>query len=453
MIKKVFRVAVPLQVWHAELTLELDNDLPLLEETVLRLIGAGVKDVERIAALLALEADQALDEVLIYLLKREAISGNDTAFEITPMGKGILERAATRELQQRDVEIMRDPYTRELLWEPNEPMIRREQDFKNTDTRVLPLPQQIDSWSESQIRHQHDEIQALIDLNGLAEEDVDQARHMRDRNRQLVGVKPLHRRTAYRLATLHARYLVEKEQITWRLQRGEGTHGSDRALKALEEQGLIDVLPLNSFRTEPVDAICQVIESMLDLHARNFEEIDEEERGLQPVQAVITAARQHLVLFSSFCLDGKPDLTLLETLKTAMKDQPGLNVDLVQTRSGIVPKGVSKQQLDDLEQTVISLLQALRQPLKSRLRLRPPLGRSDMTMAFSEKTFALTRQVLLIDEARNGLGLFHERHFEVRRPEHLLRLRRDLGTALKDAMRPPSEEPGESEESSRRDDV
>lgn len=238
------RVGVPLQVWHAEFILELDRDLPLLEETILRLVSAGVHSLHRIGELIGLEHDQVLDEGLILLLRREAIVLEDTGIRITPIGHNILKRATTRELQKQEVAIMRDPYTRELLWEPDEQVLRWNANSRRQTLHLITTRRDETGWTEFHLKSQHDKIQHLIDTEGLRNESEDQVRQMKNRNRQLISVKPLKRDTLYRLATLEITHRPDEQHLSWQLRLGEGAHPCHKALKRLEENGVVDVLPL-----------------------------------------------------------------------------------------------------------------------------------------------------------------------------------------------------------------
>lgn len=348
---------------------------------------------------------------------------------MTPVGRAILARASTRELQRREVEIMRDPYTRELLWEPTEVLVRHEHDLRSMPVRPLPIRRDDPGWSERLLQSQHEDVQRLIDLNGLPHESDDKARQMRNRNRQLVGIQPLRRMTMYRLVTLQVTYMPSEQRLTWRLRRGAGSHSSDRALHALEEQGLVEVLPLESAQPGAADELCQGILTTLEHHAESFEEVGEDETS--PLYSVIASARRQLLIFAPFWSLDRPDTALLDALRRAIRAHPELKVDLVQTSESTALKVQSKQADAKAVREVAHLLDNLRTGAKSRVKVHPPLGRSGLSLALSEGTLAYSRTTLLTDEVRNGSGIRHVRYFELVDHQNLAPIRNQIGAALK----------------------
>lgn len=85
-------VLLPHQLWKVDIEVEEERPLRHVDETVLRLVDAGVTGREDLMELMGTEPDVAVPRALGRLLKHGALSPQDGGFRITRLAKRICLR-------------------------------------------------------------------------------------------------------------------------------------------------------------------------------------------------------------------------------------------------------------------------------------------------------------------------------------------------------------------------
>lgn len=189
-------VGVPYSVWCVDMEVEQDRELRLLEETILRLVRAGVREQACIGALVGLEGDPILSTALRDLLAKNALTFGDVgaSFDINPLGVEMLAKAAAREARiYRDLRVCHDPYLDRLQW------------FDGFDDlwlvanelgqlHLLPAPVAL---SEARFEARHRELQRLIEIDGLPTDPPLERGQVRSK-RDLVRVTAIRHSSSFR---------------------------------------------------------------------------------------------------------------------------------------------------------------------------------------------------------------------------------------------------------------
>jgi len=213
-------VGVPYSVWSVDLEVEEDRELRLLEETVLRLIRAGVRERTQIGELMGLAEDIILSSALRDLLTKNAITFGDVgaSFDINPLGLEMLTKATSREARShRDVKVCHDPYLDKLQWFEGDDEVWVS---VNELGQLHPLPAPA-PLSEASLEARHRELQRLVEIDGMPSDAPLERGQIRPK-RELVRV------TAIR----HAFWYCRVELEVW-CDRQSG----DRQLRVVRDGG------------------------------------------------------------------------------------------------------------------------------------------------------------------------------------------------------------------------
>ena len=242
-------VGVPYFVWSVDLEVEEDRDLRLIEETILRLIRAGVREQAQIGALMGLAGDTVLSSALKDLLTKNAITFGEigASFVINPLGAEMLAKAVSREARtHRDVRVCHDPYLDQLQWFDGED----ETWVQASELGQLhPLPGPV-AISEASFEARHRELQRLVEAEGLPSDpplERGQARSKRD----LVRTTAIRQTVRYRRAELEVWRNAKSGEQQLRVMRdgGEQTKVSD-AIMDLAAEGQ-PILPAPGASSRP----------------------------------------------------------------------------------------------------------------------------------------------------------------------------------------------------------
>ena len=240
-----FPVGVPHYVWKADLEVEYDRALRLSEETILRLVDAGIDEPSRIAALMGLDDDTIVPIALLDLLTTGAIMHSDGRLFITPHGKLVLAKATTREVKTYEsIDLRHDPYRDELCWVLSE-FEYKDKDMRQSSLRPLPGSGELPpALFESRYR----EVQRLLEREGLPFEDDEQKKQNKKRRREIIRIKASRTYVAYRAAELQVWHQQSRDEWGWCLLRdgGEDKEITDRLVE-LEAQGQT-IIPLEERR-------------------------------------------------------------------------------------------------------------------------------------------------------------------------------------------------------------
>jgi hypothetical protein len=240
-------VGVPYFVWSVDLEVEEDRDLRLIEETILRLIRAGVREQTQIGELMGLAGDSVLSSALNDLLTKNAITFGEVgaSFDINPLGSEMLAKAVSREARSfRDVSVCHDPYLDQLQWfdRDDETWVPASD---HGQLHLLPGPVAI---SEASFEARHRELQRLVEMDGLPFDPPLEHGQMRTK-RDLVRTTAIRQTVWYRRADLEVWRHAKTTEQQLRIIRGGGeqTEVSEAAMDlAAEGQPVVPVPTQNS---------------------------------------------------------------------------------------------------------------------------------------------------------------------------------------------------------------
>lgn len=243
---KTFRVGVVHFVWRVDLDMEFDRALRLVEETVLRLVDAGVGDPNVVAQLMGLDDAKIVPGTVVDLLRDGALRHRDGRLEVTPLGAEQLKKASRKETHTyTDVELRHDPYRDELMWSFDEEEYKQEE-LRGAGIRALPQPAEL---SNAALEGRHREVQALVDRLGLP---FDRDEEQKSRRREIIRLRPIRVYVAYRDGELEAWYHAVKNEWNWRLLRAGGEEREVSEKLAALEAGGATIIPLEDRREDVV---------------------------------------------------------------------------------------------------------------------------------------------------------------------------------------------------------
>lgn len=247
-------VGVPYSVWSVDLEVEEDRELRLIEETILRLIRAGVREQTQIGDLMGLAGDTVLSSALRDLLTKNAITFGEVgaSFDINPLGLDMLAKEVAREARShRDVRICHDPYLDQLQWfdSDDETWV---QPGQLGNLHLLPGPVGL---SEANLEARYRELQRLVETEGLPFDPPLERGQTRSK-RDLVRTTAIRQTLWYRRAELEVWRNAKTSEQQLRIIRdgGEQAEVSDAAMDlAAEGQSVVPAPAASSHprSTEP----------------------------------------------------------------------------------------------------------------------------------------------------------------------------------------------------------
>ncbi|WP_295815530.1 hypothetical protein [uncultured Deinococcus sp.] len=317
-------VALPVHSWAVDLTLEENRPLPRLEETILRLAQAGVREFSRFVQLLGVE-ERHLARAFGDLRLKAALSAAGGTYELTPDGIRLLKQAALRTLRRVSVRLWHDPYTNALGWADfnnDEVMTRSEQ--RESGLRALHAPVEL---REDELRERYREIQSLIQRNGLPD-DEDDLNTLPERH--LVSITPKGHITVFLPAELAVYRHVGTGQLTYLLKRnGTPDRAASLSLKDLAERN-IDLVPFETLKTLSPEAQ-RLTNRLITLQRRGSVIESDDSRIPQLLQRALPTAQQLITWLSPFQPGGHFDAGLLRALRTRLIQVPNLHARIVLT--------------------------------------------------------------------------------------------------------------------------
>lgn len=319
-------VALPIHSWAVDLTVEEDRPLPRLEETILRLAQAGVREFHRFTQLLGVE-ERHLARAFGDLRLKSALSAQGGTYEVTAEGLKLLDRAAHRTLRKTSVRLWHDPYTNTLSWadfDNDEVLNGTEQ--RESGLRSLPAPVEL---REDELRERHREIQALIRENGLPD-DPDDLQDVPVRH--LVSVASKGHSTVFLPVELAVHRHIGTGQLVYLLKRnGRPDRETSLALKELAERN-IDLMPFELLRTLP-PKIQGLMDRLITLQGKGEAIENDDFRIDQLLQRATTNAQRVVTLFSPFQPSSRLGTDSLRKIRTRLLQAPELRAQVVVTGS------------------------------------------------------------------------------------------------------------------------
>jgi hypothetical protein len=322
-------VAVPYYLWRPDIDVLHDRKVRLGEETVLRLVDAGVNKPDLIAQLMGMDDVRMVSNLIVDLLRRTLL-GNNYGLYVTPAGKTVLAQEAVREpTKLGSVRIWHDPY-RDVLLSGMDERTLTERDAKRLGYRLLPTSGTLESGQfEARIK----DVQEIL-INNRSE-------YERQYNKTLGGqLDVLNLRTGrpelvYKPARLAVLYNASAKSMEWMLVRGHGENTVEETtvverLHELELEGY-EIVPTlreedllradDTPITREIDAA--IAELQEDTDTTSF--LSTMEHRGELIQAVMRA-REELVIISPWMNRGAVDNELRQAFEEALRKHKSLHI-------------------------------------------------------------------------------------------------------------------------------
>ncbi len=146
-------------MWSVELVSEQDRRLRVVDETVLRLVDAGIVDPDRIAALMGVDESDIVPSSIANLMRAGALQ-HDAGIRITAGGRAALERVALREPTKEGVQLHFDPYTGAVEFAGSRDTFLSSSEMRSRGLHQLPIPP---APSERELFAKHLQIQGAFE--------------------------------------------------------------------------------------------------------------------------------------------------------------------------------------------------------------------------------------------------------------------------------------------------
>lgn len=420
-------VGLPHFVWVADIEVEYDRGLRRVEETILRLIAAGVTDVGAVAALMGLSGERMVTNAVVGLLGQNALAPTAPGLRLTPVGERMLAQAAARARSNHEERLRHDPYRDDLRWGFEEPEYSTERELAAAGLRALPTPPQLRPLD---IEARHAEVQRLLDREGLPFEDPGVQKERR--RREVLRVRPLRTYVAYREAELHVWRHRQRGEWDWRLLRGGGEEReASEHLAELESEGHT-VIPLDDVDQpslgQPAEAIHEAVEGVATKARAPLEPQEHREA----IRDVIGEARDHLIVVSPWLRTSGVDVELLSWLTAAIDRNKSLRITV---GYGIERQGGRRRDptLSDQERAVRQLREAGSRS-RDRLHVVEVGATREKLVIGDERSAIITGSTFLPFDPRPGKGIRREERWRITDPPSVAQLRARIEAVLTAAV-------------------
>lgn len=417
---KVQAVALPHTVWKLSMELEFDRPLTLSEETVLRLVHAGVYAPGEIARLMGLDAGVIVPSTVVNLLQRQLL-GQVERLEIMPLGRQALADQRTRQSKSYDVELRHDPYTDHFLWSFDGAELKDARHVRAT-LHVLPNARELKPLD---VEVRHAEVQTLLNNFGLPFEDRDSPKGKTRAQRDIIRLTANHSYQAWREATLEVWYNGERGEWDWRLLYGGGENREISAvLRALQQDG-VEILPLETEPqvSLPTSAISAAVHEVVEA-ARPRSKVIQTEEHRDALREAIDDARKELIIVSPWLTTAAVNDELVSWLDHALQRHRDLRVVI---GYGIEPDDRTKNDRKAHDQRgALKRLNELGNRHKGRLRT-VEIGNTHEKLVISDSRAAIVTSFNWLSfNPRPGRGVRRETGVRVDDMKDVERLRAQL---------------------------
>lgn len=318
-----FEVGVPVFVWVCDLELVHDRNLGLIEETLLRLIDAGLQQRNILEQATGLD-DKILTRSLIEMFERGALRyDQDQNLELSLEGKRMLLNAKARvQSIAEDVYVRHDPYTDSLAWRSKRPQKDLSMaQLKAAGYRKLGGIAPLDG---TRLQERYREIQALIDSEGLPE-----SRSKYSGKLEVLRVTPNNVHTNYRPMDLDVWHRRDGYLFDWVLTRG-GVEEADviRALEQAQADGaeiipqetpraILPVPPQNESLHKTAESASKAATGSNILHTLELRDA---------IRQAFEDAQRVLHVISPWLNRGAIDSEMTSWIQAALEDKPELRI-------------------------------------------------------------------------------------------------------------------------------
>jgi len=287
--------------------------LRLVDETVLRLVDAGVGERSALAQLMGTEPDVAVPRSLARMIQAGFLAPK-SKFEVTQQGRQALRHQSMVERRpHKNLKLRYDPWQDEFLWEIDEERFKSEGEFS------LPMPPGLDAAG---VALRHREVQALLDAKGLPgqeERKVRIKRHIVDLTAARVEVR-------WRQVTVEVWHREGDGEVETRvLYRGGEPRSMSAMVRRMQEEGRA-MLPLERKPPPPSPAgkeVERAVQAVVPSGA--ILETDDHRKALADM---LERATSEIILVSPWLTTDAVDDELVSWVERALKRSPKLLVHI-----------------------------------------------------------------------------------------------------------------------------
>ncbi|MBE7492930.1 MAG: hypothetical protein HS108_14410 [Planctomycetes bacterium] len=420
-------VGLPHFIWRVDVEVEVDRDLRLVPETVLRLVSAGIGEAKDLAHLMGLVDARMVHNAIVDLLRLGALSHRDDKLTLTPFGVQVLHRAVTREIEVfEDVELRHDPFRDELRWSYREREFRVGRQLRESGLRTLPAPSGLtDRALELRFR----DVQALFDRDGPPREDEPGVTRKRD----VLRLRPLRMMTAYRVASLEVWYQPTTLAWDWRLMRHGGEEVDVSAkLRELQADGA-EIIPFEEQRELALSKKGKVVHSVGErVRETGKTELLKTSEHRNALRDAIFEAKEHLIILSPWLRTAAVDGELLGWLRTALDRTKLLKITI---GYGIErAQGKPKDRAAQDQEHALSKLKQLGERYAKRLRTVEIGNTHEKVVICDDRYIIITSFNFLSFNPKSNKGLRRELGHLVRDRSIIGQAKKEILDALEDAQ-------------------
>ena len=417
-------VALPHTVWKVSMEVEFDRPLTLAEETVLRLVSAGVYDPAEMARLMGLDVGVIVPATVVNLLQRQLL-GQIDRLEIMPLGRQALADARTRQSKTFDVELRHDPYTDTFVWGFDGEELKDARHVRAT-LHVLPNAHELKPLD---VEVRHAEIQTILDRFGLPFEDRDAPKGKGREQRDIIRLTAKSGYQAWREATLEVWHNAERDEWDWRLlYRGGENREISAALRALQQDG-VEILPLEVAPRSiaPTSEVGAAVQKVVEA-ARPRSKVIQTEEHRDALREAIEDSRRELIIVSPWLKTDAVNNELVSWLDHALQRHRELRVVIgygIEQDDGTKNDWKANDQREALRR-----LRRLGQRHNGRLRT-VEIGNTHEKLVITDGRAAIVTSFNWLSfNPRPGRGMRRETGVRIDEREEVQRLRGALAAAL-----------------------
>ena len=422
------RVGVAYFLWRVDLDVEYDRELRLVEETVLRLLVAGVSDPEKVAHLMGLNDGRIVPRCFVDLLTKGLVALREGNMVLTHLGREAVSKASTCEKHTyENVEVRYDPYRDLLVWEFEEREYRRDS-LGASGLRALPSPSGL---KEHEVEARYRDVQALVEKEGLPfGRGNGNSKSAAKRVCEVLRVRPLRSQEVYLEGTLEAWYREQTGEWAWRLMRGDGEEPTiSEKLHELEAGGAV-IIPLEEKRELTLSEAGQTVHAAVEVAQRHtpptiLQTLDHR----QALHEAIKTAQKELVIISPWLRTDAVDQELTDWLRMALDKCKGLRITI-----GYGIEGDAKRQRDRTvrdQKEALTRLHFLSSHFHNRLRV-VDIGNTHEKIVICDNRFAIiTSFNWLSFNPRPGKGVRRETGTRITDTQEIAKLKDSMAPILK----------------------
>lgn len=422
---KIQAVALPHTVWKVSIEVEFDRPLTLAEETVLRLVSAGVHDPGEMTRLMGLDAGVIVPATIVNLLQRQLI-GQVEHLAIMPLGRQALSDQRTKESKTYEQELRHDPYTNTFLWNFEGPELKERTQVRSMALHVLPNAMEL---APLDVEIRHAEVQNLLDRFGLPRDDRDTPKGQRRVQRDIIRMTANSSYQAWRQADLEVWHNAERGEWEWRLLYAGGENREiSAALRALQQDG-VEILPLDDApRDAPVGEVGEALHRIVEVTQPRSRLLKTEEHR-SALRELIEASRQEIIIVSPWLTTAAVDGELLSWIDRSLQMYRELRIIIgygIEQDDGRKNDRKAMDQRDALQR-----LNKIGQQYKGRLRT-VEIGNTHEKVVISDGRRAIVTSFNWLSfNPRPGKGMRRERGTLLDDQDEVSHLRSELVAVLK----------------------